>query len=236
MLNCFVFQLHNLRKHPWRFALICCTCIYSEPFADHPRTSYVLVTKCTRPEQVIRIRQATVPCKFAGRTSIASPTSNRSSRSSRPVLHPIKMTECEFDTSSSTPFRLSGSQSPVDLAWEAMLDKHFLTTRLTSVLQHYFPTIFFDVQCHAPIQVILPPNSEQYQKSLGPQAPTLKASEIPGPGLYFDHEDEYALLLAMIGHQSKVRGPRELHHGHLCILLEQYAPSWGVRKKYGMHI
>ena len=134
-------------------------------------------------------------------TLIASPTSSRSSGFSRTVLHPIE-TDREFDTT-STPFRLSESEEnepPVDPrdhsqlkeAWEAMLDKYFLTARITSVLQHYFSTIFFDVKCHAPIQVILPPNSEQYQKSLGRQAPALKASEIPGPNFYFDHEDEYA--------------------------------------------
>ena len=202
MLNCLVFQLHNLRKHPWRSALICCICIYilnrPQTIPEHPMYSSQDVQDPTKSCGFSRQPSlANLPAE----TSIASPTSNRFSRFSRPVLHPIKITECEFDTNSSTPFRLSGSQSPVDSrdhtqlneAWEAMLDKYFLTTRLTSVLQHYFSTIFSGVQCHAPIQVILPPNSGQNQKSLGPQAPTLKASEIPGPGLYFDHEDEDAL-------------------------------------------
>ena len=124
-----------------------------------------------------------------------SPTSCRFSDFSRTVLHPIEIPEREFDTSSLPPFRLSNSKSLVDprdhsqlnKAWEAMLDKYFLTARLTSVLQHYFSTTFSDIQCYAPMQVILPPNSKQ---SLGQQAPALKASEVLGPGLYFDHEDE----------------------------------------------
>lgn len=130
-----------------------------------------------------------------------SPTSSFSSGSSRTVPYPIEIPKFEFDTSSSAPLRLSESKPQVDPrdhsqlneAWEAMLDKYFLTSRLTSVLQHYLPVAFSDVQSHATMQVILPPNSEQYQKNLGRQAPSLKASEVPDSSLYFDHDDDSAI-------------------------------------------